>query len=467
MNVRVKFLGGAGTVTGSKYLLEIDHFKLLIDCGLFQGLKELRLRNWEPLPIDVAEINAVVLTHAHLDHSGYLPRLVKDGYNGPVYCTDSTADLLTLLLLDSAKLQEEEAEFAKKKGYSKHENPQPLYNTHDVHEMLPLVKSCSFHKSIYLTPQIAIHFRRAGHILGASIVEVILEGETQQKNLIFSGDLGREEDPILNPPEHIKKADILFVESTYGDRENPFVDVKDDMARIINETMQRKGCVLIPAFSVGRTQNMLMFIKDLMADKAIPEMDVFMDSPMAIAATDIYIRHKDDHKLSEEVIKNDDSFLTLGRNLVMVQTQEASRYLNDKTGGAIIISASGMMSGGRILHHLFHRLQNKHDTLMIVGFQAAGTRGRRIIDGEKFVKIFGQLVPVNCHVEIVNGLSAHADKPELFTWLSHIEDSPKLTFVIHGEEESAAHMSREIQRRFGWNTFVPNYLENVELFQGI
>jgi len=467
MNVRVKFLGGAGTVTGSKYLLEIDDYKLLIDCGLFQGLKELRLRNWEPLPIDVSEINAVVLTHAHLDHSGYLPRLVKDGFNGPIYCTDATADLLTLLLLDSAKLQEEEAEYARKKGYSKHENPQPLYNTHDVKETLPLVKSTAFHKTIYLTSQIAIHFRRAGHILGASIVEVILEGETQRKNLVFSGDLGREEDPILNPPEHIKNADVLFIESTYGDRENPFVDVKEDMARIINEAMQREGCVLIPAFSVGRTQNMLMFIKDLMAQKAIPEMEVFMDSPMAISATEIYLRHSADHKLSEEVVKNDDSFLTLGRNLVTVQTQEASRYLNGKTEGAIIISASGMMSGGRILHHLFHRLPNKSDTLMIVGFQAVGTRGRRIIEGEKFVKIFGQLVPVNCHVEVVNGLSAHADKTELFAWLSHLESSPKLTFLIHGEEDSAAHMSREVQRKFGWNTIIPQYLENVELFQGI
>jgi metallo-beta-lactamase family protein len=225
--------------------------------------------------------------------------------------------------------------------------------------------------------------------------------------------------------------------------------------------------VLIPAFSVGRTQNMLMFIKDLMAEKAIPETEVFMDSPMAISATDIYIRHKADHKLSEEVIKNDDSFLTLGRNLITVRTQEASRYLNNKTEGAIIISASGMMNGGRILHHLFHRLPNKNDTLMIVGYQAVGTRGRRILEGEKFAKIFGQLVPVNCHVEEVRGLSAHADQVELKEWLKGFEESPKMTFVIHGEENSAEAMKTWIERDFGWNVIVPNYLENVELFRGI
>ncbi len=467
MNVRVKFLGGACTVTGSKYLLEIDEYNLLIDCGLFQGLKELRLRNWDALPIDVSKIDAVVLTHAHLDHSGYLPRLVKDGYSGPVYCTHSTADLLTLLLLDSAKLQEEGAEYAKKKGFSKHENPQPLYKTEDVKALLPKVKSQSFAQEIKLTERISIKFNYAGHILGASIVEVIVQGESQQKTIVFSGDLGRQEDPILFPPAEIKNADVLFVESTYGDRNSLGFDAKENMAQIINETLSAKGCVLIPAFSVGRTQNVLMYLKDLMADKTIPEMEVFMDSPMAIAATEIYARHYADHKIKPELIKADDSFLTLGRNLITVQTREASIYLNSKKEGAVIISASGMMTGGRVLHHLFNRLPNKNDTLLIVGFQAEGTRGRHLVEGAKSVRIFGEQVAVNCRIENIDGLSAHADQRELFNWLNAFEQSPKLTFVIHGEETSAKVMRNKIERDLGWNAIVPKYLDNVELFRGI
>ena len=467
MDVRVKFLGGAGTVTGSKYLLEIDDYRLLVDCGLFQGLKELRLRNWEELPIDESAIDAVVLTHAHLDHSGYLPRLVKDGYNGPIHCTHSTADLLKLLLLDSAKLQEEEADFARKKGYSKHSNPQPLYKTEDVNDTLPLVKSHAFEKTIQITSKIGIRFHYAGHILGASIVEVILSGTTQQKHLIFSGDLGRQNDPILYPPAKIAHADILFVESTYGDRVNPEAGIKDRLAAIILESIARKGIVLIPAFSVGRTQNMLMYIKDLMADDRIPQLEVFMDSPMAISATGIYLNHMQDHKLTAEMLESDDSFLTLRRNLITVQSREASVYLNTKKERAIIMSASGMMSGGRILHHLYNRLPNPNDTLMIVGYQADGTRGRRILNGEKEVRIFGQQVPVKCHVEEVQGLSAHADQTELFEWLGAFQSHPKMTFVIHGEQESANAMRDKIQEELGWNAVVPNYLESIKLFSGI
>lgn len=467
MNVRVKFLGGAGSVTGSKYLLDIDHYKLLIDCGLFQGLKTLRLRNWDVFPVNPAEINAVVLTHAHLDHSGYLPRLAKEGYSGSVYCTRSTADLVELLLLDSAKLQEEEAEYARKKGYSKHSVPQPLYGTADVKQVLPQLVSFEFGETIILTEQIQIKFHYAGHILGASIVEVIVQGNHQTKHIVFSGDLGRQNDPILYPPEVIKKADILFVESTYGNRDCPISDVEPALARSINEARQRHGCILIPAFSVGRTQNMLMYIKDMMTEKLIPEMEVFMDSPMAIAATDIYRNHTADHKLTEEMMREDDSFFTLSRNLILVQTREASIYLNNKKEGAIIISASGMMSGGRILHHLFNRLPRKNDTLLIVGYQADGTRGRRLVNGEKSIRIFGQDVPVNCHIEQIDGLSAHADMTELFDWLSGFEESPKMTFVVHGENESATYMAAKIRHSLGWNATVPQYLESFELFDGI
>lgn len=467
MDVRVKFLGGAGTVTGSKYLVQIGDFNLLVDCGLFQGLKDLRLRNWENLPIEDSNIDAVVLTHAHLDHSGYLPRLVKEGFNGPIFCTHATADLLKLLLLDSAKLQEEEADFARKKGYSKHDNPQPLYNTHDVEAALPLVKSYPFNKVHQINGRLGVKFHYAGHILGASSVEIIIQGNNQEKRLVFSGDIGRQNDPILYPPKTPPKADVLFVESTYGDRFNNDENVKSELASLIRQAIDRNGCLLIPAFSVGRTQNLLMHIKDLMTAGTIPELEVFMDSPMAISATEIYLRHMDDHKLTEEMVASEESFLTLRKNLITVRSREASVYLNNKKSGAIILSASGMMSGGRILHHLFHRLPNKNDTLLIAGYQAEGTRGRRILEGEESVRIFGQNVPVNCHVEVIHGLSAHADQAELFTWLGGIQHSPKMTFVVHGEEESAKVMRQKIEDDLGWNAFVPKYLEAVKLFSGI
>lgn len=467
MDVRVKFLGGAGTVTGSKYLLEIDNYRLLVDCGLFQGLKSLRVRNWEELPINPAEINAVVLTHAHIDHSGYLPRLVKEGFGGLIHCTHSSADLLKLLLLDSAKLQEEEADFARKKGYSKHDNPQPLYTTEDVEAMLPQVRSYPFHHQFELTPNIQVNFAYAGHILGAAIVEIIVKGETQTKKLVFSGDLGRQSDPILHPPQKIKQADILFIESTYGNRQNPELGVKEKLAEAINDTIKRHGCVLIPAFSVGRTQNLLMYIKDLMTEKAIPEIEVFMDSPMAISATEIYGRHMEDHKLTDEMLQTDASFLTLGRNLITVRTREASAYLNNKKERAIIISASGMMSGGRVLHHLYHRLPRPSDTLLIVGYQAAGTRGRDLLEGASSIRIFGEQVPVRCNVVEVDGMSAHADRDELHAWLENFEEHPKKTFVIHGEPESAEQLRKHISHQLDWNAYVPNYLESFVLFSGL
>jgi metallo-beta-lactamase family protein len=284
---------------------------------------------------------------------------------------------------------------------------------------------------------------------------------------LFSGDLGRQNDPILHPPDKMKNADILFVESTYGNRDCAIDSVKPQLAQAINDALHRHGCILIPAFSVGRTQNMLMYIKDLMTEKLIPEVEVFMDSPMAIAATEIYRNHTADHKLTEEMMRDDDSFLTLNRNLIVVQSREASIYLNNKKERAIIISASGMMTGGRILHHLYNRLPRKNDTLLVVGYQAEGTRGRRLVNREKTIRIFGQDVPVNCHVEQIDGLSAHADACELFDWLRHFENSPKMTFVVHGEQESATYMAAKIESTLGWNAFVPQYLESFELFQGI
>lgn len=466
MNVRVKFLGGAQSVTGSKYLLEIDSFKLLVDCGLFQGLGE-KSRNWEKFPIKASEIDAVVLTHAHLDHSGYLPRLFKEGYSGPVYCTKPTSELLEILLADSAKLQEEEVQFAKKRGYSVHSNPQALYDSYDVEKVLPALRGYYFGTLIRVTDKIKIKFNNASHILGASIVEVYLEGETHKKKIVFSGDLGRSNDPLLYPPQKIKNADILFIESTYGNKKNPVLNPEDEIAEIINTAIKRKGCVLIPAFSIGRTQNVLFYIRELYRKNKIPNIPVYMDSPMAISATKLYGQNYDFHKISLEELHSSESFLQLNQSLKIINSHQGSIGLNEIKSNAIIVSASGMMNGGRILHHLYNRLPRKNDTLLLVGYQAEGTRGRRISDGAETVKIFGQDVKIKCHIEKIDGLSAHADQTELMQWIDGFERSPKYTFIVHGEKEASESFGELIKKEKGWNTVVPKYLESFDLFQNI
>lgn len=467
MDVRVKFLGGAGTVTGSKYLLYIGDRKILVDCGLFQGLKERRLLNWDDFPLDPAEIDAVVLTHAHLDHSGYLPRLFKQGYQGVVYCTQGTADLLKLLLRDSAKLQEEEAEFAQKKGYSKHRNPLPLYNSEDVELVFPKVVPVDFDYEMRIEKRLTLKFHLAGHILGAAIVELNIHGLTQKKRLVFSGDLGRNVDPLMYPPTKIHRADILWVESTYGDRESISSDVQSQLGDAINRGLAKNGCILIPAFAVGRSQSILFHLNALIRDGVIPAIPVYMDSPMAIAATQIYVDNYDAHKITEEQLADRGGFLSLQNHLRIVRSHQESRALNEMEGPAIILSASGMMTGGRILHHLYHRLPNRQDTLLVVGFQAEGTRGRRILEGEDHIYIFGQKVPVNCRVEQIDGLSAHADRRELIEWLNGFEESPKMTFVVHGEPDASRALARVIDHDLHWNVMVPEYTETVVLFEGI
>lgn len=467
MDVRIKFLGGAGTVTGSKYLLYIDDRMILVDCGLFQGLKALRLQNWDDFPVNPEDIDAVVLTHAHLDHSGYLPRLFKQGFSGKVYCTRGTADLLTILLRDSAKLQEEEAEFAKKKGYSKHSNPLPLYNSEDAELVFPNLEPQPFEGEIAIDERVTLRFYNAGHILGASIVELTLHGLTQKKKIVFSGDLGRYRDPLLFPPTTVREADILLVESTYGDRESINDDVQSELGDAIRNGLSRGGCVMIPAFAVGRTQMLLYYLNELMRSGEIPVVPVYMDSPMAIAATQMFVDNDADHKISREEILSDGGFLTLHDQLKIVRSHQDSKALNEINGRAIILSASGMMTGGRIMHHLYHRLPRSTDTLLIVGFQAVGTRGRRILDGEETVRIFGQEVPVKCQVVMIEGLSAHADRIELLQWLKGFDSAPKQTFVVHGEPQAAEALRMTIEHELHWNAVTPAYLESFELFQNI
>lgn len=465
MDVRVKFLGASGSVTGSRYLLEIGEFRILFDCGLFQGLKELRLRNWDPFPVDVTTIDAVILSHAHIDHTGYLPRLVKEGYNGPVYCTRPTADLLELLLLDSAKLQEEEAAYAHAKGYSKHSNPQPLYNTKDAQQVFPLVKAYDFGEQINLNNRLHIVFHNASHLLGAAITEMVIRGDQQTKTLVFSGDLGRNNDPLLKPPAKIKQADVLFIESTYGHKQNPAGDPAGDLARVVNDTFNRGGILLIPAFAVGRTQNLLYYLHQLMEENQIPDVPVYIDSPMATSATYLYYRHTDYHKAPS--IASGFARQLETNMLVFVKSGTHSKQLNELKSRAIIISSSGMMTGGRILHHLYNRLRNENDTVLVAGYQAEGTRGRDLVDRKPSVRIFGEDVPVRCRIENMVSLSSHADQDELFEWMRAFTDRPKITFTVHGENPGMSLYAQQIRDRFGWNVIQPEYLENVHLFKGI
>lgn len=467
MNVRIKFLGGAKSVTGSKYLLEIDKKKILVDCGLFQGKKELRLRNWSQLPVDPTEIDIVVITHAHIDHTGYLPRLVKDGYGGKIICTSATEDLMNILLLDAGKLQEEEAQFAAKRGYSKHNKPEPLFGTEDAKKVLEMIESYPFERAVQLTENVSVTFHNAGHILGAAIVEMTLKGDEQVKKVVFSGDLGRNEDPLMHPPTIIKKADILLIESTYGDRLNPVEEVEHDLADAINFTYNNGGCVLMPAFAVGRTQNLIFHLHRLMSTGKIPTIPIFIDSPMAISVSGLYEKHGGTHKLDVTSQRNTLISIFDAPNIHFNNSSESSRELNDRTAPGIIISASGMCTGGRILHHLYHRLPNKKDTLLFVGYQAEGTRGREILDGSSTVRIFGIEVPVKCSVKEIKGLSAHADQYELMQWMQSFESSPKMTFITHGEPAAARTLQDKIKSSLGWNCTVPEYLESFELFSSI
>lgn len=465
MNVDVQFLGAAESVTGSRYLITAGKFRFLFDCGLFQGLKELRLRNWDPFPVDPTTIDAVIISHAHIDHSGYLPRLVKEGFKGTVYCTAPTSDLMKIMLLDSAKLQEEEAAYARHRGYSKHAQPEPLYTSEDARQAFTLIEHKPYDQPFKIHDTVTITFRTAGHLLGAAITEVIIKGDHQEKKIVFSGDLGRQQDALLHPPAAIPQADILFIESTYGNKDNPFVDPEKDLTRIVTQALFNRGILLIPAFAVGRTQELLYYLHKLMDENKIPDVPVYIDSPMAISTTYLFYKHQQYHK----VIFSEDHFAQeMDTNmLVFVKTAQHSKTLNNLKGNAIIISSSGMMTGGRILHHLYHRLGNENDTLLISGYQAEGTRGRDIIEGNSSIRIFGESIPVKCHVENMTSLSGHADKEELFTWMGNFKKAPEITFAVHGEGENLAAYAQAIRDRLKWNVIQPSYMQKVKLFENI
>ncbi|MBU6123284.1 MBL fold metallo-hydrolase RNA specificity domain-containing protein [Hymenobacter siberiensis] len=467
MDVTLQFLGAAHCVTGSKYLVALDDratrpHQLMVDCGLFQGLKELRLRNREPLPLTPADVELVILTHAHIDHSGYLPKLVRDGFRGRILCTEATADLLSIMLLDSAKLQEEEAAYANKKGYSKHHPAEPLYTQTDVEHMLPLVETVAYDAPVALLGGLlTLTFRDAGHILGSAIVELEVQGAQQRKKLVFSGDLGRYDNPVLFDPTSIASADVLLVESTYGDRDARIEDPEAELVQVVTEALARGGVLLIAAFAVGRTQTLLYYLKKLIAEGRLPQVPVYVDSPMGIRVSDLYPRHPAAHRLGHGNVFDFPGvrFVTEARE---------SKGLNAKTGPAIIVSSSGMLTGGRIIHHLFNRLPRPQDTLLLVGYQAEGTRGRRLQNGETEIKMFGEMVPVRCQVKQLQGFSAHADRSELLRWLGQFQAPPKRTFIVHGEPVPAEALAQTLREAHGWpNVEVPDYLDRKVLFEGI
>lgn len=465
MNVSVKFLGAARSVTGSRYLVTVGKFRMLFDCGLFQGLKELRLRNWDEFPVDPATLDAVVISHAHIDHSGYLPKLMKEGFAGKIYCTPPTAELMKIMLLDSAKLQEEEAAFARRKGYSRHSNPQPLYTSADAELVFPLIHTVDYEELVTIHPAVSICYHDAGHLLGSAITEVFIKGDSQTKKIVFSGDLGRQNDAMLHPPKRIKEADVLFIESTYGVKDNPAVDPMADLERIVKSVRERNGVLLIPAFAVGRTQTLLYYFHQLMDAGRIPDIPVYIDSPMAISTTYLYYRFPDYHKVD---FSNSLFARQLETNmLVFVKNELHSKSLNEIKSNAIIISSSGMMTGGRILHHLYHRLRNPEDTLLVAGYQAEGTRGRDLVDKKPTIRIFGEEVPVKCHVENMTSLSGHADRTELFAWMKGFETRPKQVFTVHGEAPGVDQYAQAIRDQLNWNVVVPEYLESFSLFEGI
>ncbi len=464
---KITFYGGVGTVTGSKYLLESNGKKVLVDCGLFQGLRELRDRNWADQPFDPTELDAVVITHAHIDHSGFLPRIVKLGFSGPVFTSGGTADLLKILLPDSGRLQEEEADYRNRHKLSKHSPALPLYDEADAKAALELLKPV---KNDGVANEICEGFKAsfvvAGHILGASQVLIEMENarETGESvKFLFSGDLGHYDQPILKDPAPPPACDYLMSESTYGNRLHGDVSSDIHFARIINEAYKRDAPILIPAFAVGRTQEILYMIRELEDEGKIPSMPVYVDSPMASKATQVYNRWSAEHDneyasiLAKKVhpLKTDWMTTTTSR--------DQSIKLNDLKGNRIIISASGMISGGRVLHHAMRVLPNENATVIFVGFQAAGTTGRRVQDGESEVRIMKSWIPVRCHVEKVQGFSAHADWKAVLRWLSGLPNAPKMVFTTHGEPEAAEAMAGHIRDKFGWNVVVPKFEQEVEL----
>lgn len=451
--MRLTFLGGTQTVTGSKFLVEVAERTLLVDCGLFQGLKALRLRNRAPFPADPTKIDAVLLTHAHLDHSGYLPVLMRNGFEGQVHCTAATANMCGILLPDSGYIQEEEAERANRKGYSKHKPALPLYTQADALASLKQFHPLSFGEEHDIGGDLTVRYDYAGHILGAAIVTL----RHRDRTLVFSGDLGRPHDPVLFPPAGVEDADFLLVESTYGNRDHIDPDPATHLAAVINRTVGRGGTVIIPSNAVGRSQLVMHYMHRLRTEGAIPDVPVYLDSPMAANATELYHLHHRDHKLTAQ-----EAAEVFGLTYITNSVEE-SKAIDASSVPKVIISASGMVEGGRVLHHIKRFGGDPRSSIAFVGYQATGTRGSALLGGAKRIKIHGKHVSIDAEVSVLEGLSAHADYPEIMDWLRNFRQVPRRTFVVHGEPDASEALRNRIHQKLGWRCLVPNFRQKIEL----
>lgn len=453
-HVNIHFLGASGTVTGSKYLLDLDNTKIMIDCGLFQGIKKFRDLNWQQLPVNASDIDLVLLTHGHLDHTGFLPRLVNMGFKGEIWAMEPTLDITEIILRDSAKIQEEDAERANEEGFTKHQPAKPLYNTLDVEKTLPLFRSKPPGEWIDIKENVRVRFRTNGHILGATFIEIDLFG----KHFVFSGDVGRKDDHLLYDPEKPEQADVLFLECTYGDRSHPADDMLEKLARVINETHAKRGTLIIPSFAVERAQLILYMIRLLRDKKRIPaDMQVILDSPMGSDALSVFIKHHAWHKLNGKEIQSLTDWVHIVRSFK--ETWE----IIDNPDPKIIIAGSGMVTGGRVLTYLQQYLKREETTVLLAGYQAEGTRGRQLLDGASEIKFYGKYYPVNAHIDILDGLSGHADKNELIDWLSDMKTIPETVYLVHGEPQALDMMRLNVKDSFGWGAEIPELYDIKEI----
>jgi metallo-beta-lactamase family protein len=453
MTPRLTFLGAAGTVTGSRYLVEAARSRVLVDCGMFQGIKMLRARNWAGLPIEVASLDAVVLTHAHIDHSGWLPRLCELGFTGPVYCTAATRDLLGILLPDAGHLQEEEARHANARGYSRHRPALPLYTRQAAEASLDRLVAIETEVDVGVAPGVTARLVPNGHILGSASVRLA----TDEHRIVFTGDVGRPDDPIMHAPEACPEGDTLLVESTYGDRRHPPERTAEVLAGVVTETVAKGGVVIVPAFAVGRAQHVLHLLAEARAAGRIPDVPVYLDSPMAIDATELYLRHRSEHRLTPAQCR------AMCRDVRFSRTPEDSMAIDHSAGPMVIVSASGMATGGRVLFHLRRFLPDPRTTVLLVGYQVSGSRGRSLLDGADEVKIHGEYVKVAARIAHVEGLSAHADYSEIGDWLERSKLAPRRVYVTHGEPGAADAMRRRLHDRFGWEPVVAEDRASVTL----
>lgn len=467
MDIRLRFLGAAENVTGSRHLLEFNHSKVMIDCGLYQE-RDLQSRNWEEFGVNPSELNAILLTHAHLDHCGLIPKLAKEGFKGPIYATEATAEIAKIVLLDAGKLQEEDAAFKrkrhKKEGREDMRPAEPLYTVQDVEACLGQFKPIKFGETLPIGEGIEANFYTAGHILGAAIIKITVCLSGECRTILFTGDFGRTDKPILQDPAIIEQADYILMESTYGDRDHMTVeDTKEQLCKAVNDAYQAGGNILVPSFSVGRSQEVLYYLNELLHEDRIPHIMTFLDSPMAVKVTEVFRSHPElyDDKMKQLMLKNESPFSFHG--LKLIQTAAESKAINHIRGTIMVIAGSGMCTGGRIKHHLVNNISRPESTILFVGYQAVGTLGRNILDGNPEVRILGQTYPVKANIVRVHGFSAHADRNEMLDWVKNIKKPPRKIFVVHGEKETAHKFKDFLIQNTGWDVVVPKYKDTIQI----